>query len=192
MRIIGDIHGKTAAYAEIAQRTEKSLQVGDFGIGFRGVNYPKELDPKSHKFIRGNHDAYPQCKKVPAFIDDGTMWNGIFCIGGASSIDKAFRVEGVSWWADEEIGHVASLFVSKDYENLKPDIVVSHDAPLVATFACGNNGKIAPSFTQKLLDSLFEIHKPRLWVHGHWHTNSQKTIRGCEFVCLAELSFIDV
>jgi UDP-2,3-diacylglucosamine pyrophosphatase LpxH len=48
------------------------------------------------------------------------------------------------------------------------------------------------SKTRQALDRMFEIHKPKLWIHGHHHMNLMRDIEGTRFVCLDELSFIDI
>jgi hypothetical protein len=47
--IIGDIHGKTSEYVNLLKQFpgESSIQIGDFGVGFRGVNIP---DLPEHNF----------------------------------------------------------------------------------------------------------------------------------------------
>jgi predicted phosphodiesterase len=42
------------------------------------------------------------------------------------------------------------------------------------------------------LQAMFEIHQPEVWLFGHWHINKVQKIGATNFICLAELSFIDI
>ena len=72
------------------------------GLGFSGVYLPHD-EVMNHKFIRGNHDDPQACREHPYWIKDGLIENDIMYIGGAWSIDREYRTEGVSWWRDEEL-----------------------------------------------------------------------------------------
>jgi hypothetical protein len=39
---------------------------------------------------------------------------------------------------------------------------------------------------------MFSIHKPDLWIFGHWHCDADEVIDGTRFICLNELSYVDV
>lgn len=150
--------------------------------------YVKSLstDNEKDRFIRGNHDDPFSIKLIPGYVDDGSLvFDSIFCVGGASSIDKAFRREGVDWWRDEELSYSESLIVLQKYLKTKPDIVVSHDCPDFLTYIiCPNMTRDGASSTRTLLSRMFEMYKPKLWVHGHWHISARNIIDGCEFISL--------
>src|SRR5882672_3114620 len=68
IRFIGDTHGKNKRYREIIRECPRSIQLGDFGVGF--INYGgmrhgsfqpnppfDAMSEGDHKFIRGNHDC---------------------------------------------------------------------------------------------------------------------------------------
>lgn len=190
MRIIGDIHGDYAAYLEIISGAEKSIQVGDFGIGFSEDDFKRS---SSHRFIRGNHDDPHECKKNSHWIPDGSKFENIFCVGGGFSIDRDYRVEGVSWWPEEELSHQELYKVMDLYETLKPKIVVSHEAPSsVIPRMFYEKNIFPPSRTSMALDSMLYIHKPKLWFFGHWHENRTINIDGTTFICLGVNSYIDL
>jgi hypothetical protein len=116
---------------------DKSLQIGDMGIGFRGVKLPAQDGqnyPLNHRFIRGNHDNPAECRRHPNYAGEYGYWDeeGLFFLGGAWSIDQQWRTEGKNWWRDEEqdmssLGNAGAL-----YCHLKPRIVATHEAPTVA------------------------------------------------------------
>lgn len=195
MLFIGDVHGKFPPYLECIVDHEKSLQVGDFGVGFKNY-YTEETEYSPtmgdmHRFIRGNHDNKEECKKHPNWIPDGTMWENIFCVGGGLSIDKNYRIEGVNYWSDEELSWDEWNHILADYEKIKPKYVVSHDAPegVVGEFFPRYNKMAFPSSTRQGLQTMLDIHKPDLWVFGHWHEGRQRNIYGTEFLCLGELEY---
>ena len=43
------------------------------------------------------------CAKSPNWIADGTFEDDILYIGGALSVDRYIRTDGVDWWHDEEL-----------------------------------------------------------------------------------------
>lgn len=47
------------------------------------------------------------------------------------------------------------------------------------------------SITVQAFDNMFEMHKPKLWIFGHWHHTLYKKISDTMFVCLGELDYID-
>jgi hypothetical protein len=203
MRFIGDIHGKYLPYIKRARKSPDghSIQVGDFGVGFGNDKVPNfephGLDPKKHRFIRGNHDNPTVCAKSPSWILDGTQEGDMYFLGGAESIDQQYRIEGVSWWRDEELSQERMWTITSEfyYNKLKPRIMVTHDAP------CSICQKLfgypwlkfeTPSRTQQMLDSILAYHKPYLHIFGHWHEDKDEVIDGTRFICLGELSYIDI
>lgn len=195
MRFIGDIHGKLPQYLRLLDGCSASVQVGDFGYGFglRGqADYiAQHMPPKgNHHFIRGNHDSPAECAKSKHWIPDGTVQRGMMFVGGADSIDKQHRIEGVSWWRDEELSYselddmIDICFASK------PRVMVTHDAPasIVAYFFnCYDENR-----TRSAFDTMFSIRAPEIWVFGHWHRHVDQVIHGTRFICLAELEYIDL
>lgn len=207
IRFIGDVHGKWARYSDIIKDIDRSLQVGDFGIGFSDpITNKKYSNPPfdkmskgQHYFIRGNHDNPGACKTHPFWIKDGGSVFGrddIFCIGGAISIDKHQRTEGYDWWHDEELSYGELISIMDIYELLKPKIVVSHECPdRVISQILHDRGVTKydiPCTTRKCFDNLMEIHKPDLWIHGHWHISAHTVYEGVEFFSLGELDFLDI
>lgn len=211
-RIVGDIHGKFNDYTFFslgvgrtrhngdAPPPERSVQVGDFGIGFYKdywhtmVNDWMEKYP-GHRFIRGNHDDPARCKTMQNYIADGTVEGDVMYIGGAWSIDQAMRVEGVSWWRDEELSISELDRLVKVYQEVKPRVMITHDCPSSVAwdmFLSRNNRTQMKTRTGEYLDWMWGIHKPEKWFFGHWHETRNMNLMGTEFQCLGELDYMDV
>lgn len=198
MRFIGDIHGKTFGYQDLIVDCERSIQLGDFGMGFGATLEADFIDdmidtfPGNHKFIRGNHDDPAECKKSKHWIPDGAVDDDMMFVGGAWSIDQAHRNEGVSWWREEELSYARLLSLTRKYIDTKPRVMVTHTAPIEIARQMGfeiiGNG----SRTEQAFTSMFEFHKPEIWLFGHWHKSFDKVILGTRFICLNELEFIDI
>lgn len=205
MRFIGDVHGKFRSYKKIIKECEASRQVGDMGIGFfrnfqnldenRQTSNPphRVMVEGDHKFIRGNHDNPRVCKNHSQFIQDGTVEGDIMYVGGALSIDIAHRTESLNWWKDEELSLIELNDMVTKYLEAKPRIMVTHDCPESVTGNLMNDYKLSiPSRTRQAFDSMFSLHKPEIWIHGHWHVSRDQNILGTRFICLAELEYIDL
>ena len=202
MRYIGDVHGKWARYKNILKTCEESIQIGDMGVGFINLrtetkmsNPPFDAMSKgNHRFIRGNHDNPDVCANHKYYIKDGHIENDTMFIGGALSIDKQYRTENIDWWAKEELC-TEKLYDSYDeYVKIKPKIMITHDCPdPIVNPLFGHFAKIGyPSRTRQALGSMWEVHKPDLWIFGHWHYSIDTTILGTRFICLNELEYMDI
>jgi len=187
MRYIGDVHGKFNQYLDIIKDCDASIQVGDFGAGFK----PLPEIGSNHRFIRGNHDDPAICLKSPNWIPDLTVEGRTFFVGGAFSIDRGIRTIGIDWWHNEELS-TPELYQAIDlYQEIKPQIMVSHDAPVTVMkglFSYSDRG----SRTANAFDAMFEAYQPVCWIFGHWHRDIRVNRLGTEFICLAELSYIDI
>ena len=140
---VGDLHGEWArlrALAESHPELDAVVQVGDFGF------YPETLKrwarlPWPVYALDGNHEHFPLLKldaPEPYEVADGLFHlpRGIVfnlhgvrlgCLGGAESLDKAWREFKVSWWPEERI--------MPDQANrllgAKVDLLVTHCPPAV-------------------------------------------------------------
>lgn len=201
---IGDVHGKYRQYKAIIKSCKHSIQVGDMGVGFikwphgeLSENPPYDKMVKGdHRFIRGNHDNPNVCAKHSQWIADGNIECGVMFMGGAGSIDAAFRVEGYSWWEDEELS-IAELNHFVDvYLETKPCVMVTHDCPEEVAEAMeahsGRRKLNIKSRTRQALQSMWSAHSPEIWIYGHWHYSFDQVLRGTRFVCLAELEARDI
>jgi hypothetical protein len=201
VRLIGDIHGDINSYRTMAAGADRSIQIGDFGFGFIGGFTERELIYPFHsegdrRFIRGNHDDPAKCKAAPGYIPDGTIEGDVMFIGGGFSIDRARRIEGISWWPDEELDEEQSKPIITTYLATKPRVMITHDAPhsaLLEIFEDVHLHKpIVPSKTSFLYDMLLSEHQPERWYFGHWHMNREAKIGNTIFRCIADQNFLDV
>lgn len=208
IRFIGDVHGKYARYKSIIKTCNNSIQVGDMGVGFKRMHVREDGNPYfpnpphrlmkagNHRFIRGNHDNPEVCKRHSQYISDGTYEheNGIMYVGGAASIDANFRVEGYSWWPDEELSVVEFNKIITDYCDIKPNIMITHECPnsILSTIFQGKQIFKESARTRQAFDTMFQYHRPKLWIFGHWHTSACMNILGTLFICLNELEYIDI
>ena len=210
-RIIGDIHGEWELYHQTATDAinfggcERTIQVGDFGVGFSGPYWHDRADEfhwdGTHRFIRGNHDDPARCKKMAGWIQDGLIEDDVMFIGGAWSIDQAFRTEGVSWWADEELSMEQLYRMIEIYDQVRPRVMITHDAPLDVTTEMfiqsglalfKNSAKAIPTRTGMAFNTMLDIHQPDEWYFGHWHHSMQYKYGRTMFQCLGIHDYVDV
>ena len=151
LSFVGDIHGSfepTSKFSTKIRQKENVIyfQCGDFGIGFgeidkdiKKLNILDELLQQRNSelyVIRGNHDdpkyfngsfnQFTNIKFLPDYSILEIQGHKILCVGGAISVDRVFRKEGLSYWKNEP-------FVLKDdYKELPTDcdIIVTHSAPV--------------------------------------------------------------
>lgn len=187
--VIGDVHGKIDEYSEIVSENACTLQLGDFGVGPKWVTDVPYNGP-SHRAIRGNHDSPLIAKSSPLFLPDFGVWNNIFYVAGADSVDKAFRQKGVTWWPDEQLSMEQLADAIKTYKSVKPRTVVTHDCPqsIFEKYMC--SGSSDRSQTRMALQVMLDFYKPITWVFGHHHVNKYIFNDKTAFVCLAELETI--
>lgn len=193
---IGDAHGQYDRYVKMARKRNCTVQIGDLGFKYGCL---ENLDPEKHKVLGGNHDNYSVIHEFPHYLGDwgsctldGTEF---FFLRGASSIDRHLRTIGIDWWSEEEIKIEAFIEAREFYREMKPRLVFTHTCP----------DRVAPSFldprysykihmsrTGWMLDELFNIHEPELWVFGHFHYSKSITEGRTKFVCLDELEPLDI
>ncbi len=191
---IGDVHGKFKRYGKLLKDNYDTIQVGDMGVGFMDGFGMTTSNPPFDKmvswnarFIRGNHDNPEVCRNHRQWIKDGTRKDGVMYIGGAWSVDQAWRTPNESWWHDEELGiEELSMLVDK-YEKYQPHTMVTHDCPESIVSFHYSSYDHTPSRTRAALQRMLTRHRPKLWVFGHWHHSFDQVIDGTRFVCLDEL-----
>jgi len=209
LRILGDVHGKVQQYIEVIKDTEYSIQLGDMGYDYSELS---EIDPEKHVFISGNHDNHDVTLETRHCLDSryqnrSGMYKDVFFVSGGLSIDRQIRNRFYlaggkkTYFPNEELSYLQFRETILEYERIKPDIVISHEAPrsIVGQFT---NGSILRNFgfdpdtfttnTSEALQVMFEIHQPKLWLTGHYHIDFQKVINGTKFIILDELSYYDI
>jgi len=207
LTLIGDVHGDTGQYCHLARRYPRTIQLGDMGLGFKGVGLPPPgefpLEPAKHKFIRGNHDEPEKCRRHPNYLGDyGYLPDDkLFYIAGAASIDRNMRIEGISWWAGEQLSYEDLDQAIHMYLETKPRFVISHECPQKANGVL-LMGLLGPYFEAKsglsqtrtcqALQSMLEGWAPEVWIFGHYHVNKEFYVPGFDtkFRCVAPMDTV--
>lgn len=170
---------------------------GDFGGVWDGSNeekyWIKWLTEKNFTtlFVDGNHENFDMLNAFPVVefcggfahkINDkiyhlmrGEVFNidgkKIFTFGGASSHDKIYRKEGVSWWKEElpNDEEMKNAFKNLEANNWTVDYVITHCAP--ESIQC----RIMQWYETNALTNFLEYIKENLayekWAFGHYHVN---------------------
>jgi Icc-related predicted phosphoesterase len=151
------------------------------------------FDESKHLIIGGNHDNYDIFHTYPHFLSDyGYVvdFNGIdfFYYRGAYSIDRQYRTIGIDWWANEEVKIEGFMKARELYRQIKPDIMITHDCPeFMVLQYIGANARVYQNSTNWALNELYNIHQPKIWIHGHYHVSKTTVYGDTKFVCLNEL-----
>lgn len=205
-RVIGDVHGQPCipAYLKRAKKAEYSLQLGDLaGHNYKFLN---ELDPLHHKVIAGNHEVFNAgsdwyFRNIDHFLGDFGQWTipnfqDMFYVRGGMSLNKKEKEARGVWSIEEELGVPKLQEAIELYAFLRPEFVVTHECPLsivqhVANPMTSHNLGFAHSIirtkTNQALDAMLEIHQPKIWIFGHYHTYMSKHIDGTHFICLNQM-----
>ena len=189
--VIGDIHGYTKTYQKWLRDnldySHCSIQIGDMGLGFAGVGLPAPGQPQlgpTHRFFRGNHDSPEKCRAHKNYLGDFGYLDAdrLFWCAGAFSIDRDMRIEGESWWRDEELSHEELGKAIDLYVQVRPRFVLSHEAPsqagdtllysLIGPYFAAKAGSTV-SRTAQALQSMLEYHQPEKWIFGHYHVDKK-------------------
>lgn len=196
MLFIGDVHGKIEGYLNILARFpfDDTFQVGDMGVGLTQKDKLLSILSSEHRYIKGNHDD--PTKEIGNWLMSGTheFYPGMFFVNGAWSIDQRYLTPGLDWWPEEEHTEPEFERLLTEYAAEKPSIIVSHDCP---HFFSRDNLRGIGGFpmiktrTSHYLERMWDLHKPDLWVFGHWHQSVRKFVEGCEFICLDELEWVE-
>ena len=201
---------------------DRIIALGDFGMFWDNASNPKRVSDRIERlglelwFLDGNHENFGMMYEhgfdpdvipgtIPVRNDDfgglaylprGSTfeWGGntIMAFGGAFSIDKDRRVEGLSWWRDELIteGQVRRV----EDNPVKVDILLSHDVagtPPVLRHYLDHGHQIPYKLDQQskqnreMLRRVFDVVQPSWNFHGHYHYAYQDRLDMCTFKGLA-------
>jgi hypothetical protein len=196
--VVGDVHGHTGTYQKFIKKLppgQRSIQIGDMGIGFNGVGLHEM--PSTHRWFRGNHDNPMKCRMHSNYLGDYgyQSQDRLFWLAGAFSIDRAMRVQGVSYWTDEELSYPELEKAIQLYKETLPRFVLSHETPVHAAHALlggllgsyfAAKGECANSRTSQALQIMLDFHQPEKWVFGHYHVDKSFFVDGykTEFICV--------
>jgi Icc-related predicted phosphoesterase len=122
----------------------------------------------------------------------------VLFFGGANSIDKNSRIQGVTWWPQEVISYTDFQRIGDIYTEI--DVVVSHTCPESVFDHDAFKKKVShyelendPSRTA--LQAILEIYHPSVWVSGHWHDNMNMQINNTSFHiidCIYTNNYLDI
>jgi len=203
MLIIGDVHGKTNQFLDLVADYRKRssdliIQLGDLGFQkqWKELNqYCKETNETKLVIVPGNHDDYsswddPKLYFMVAQKNQIDFNKELFGLGGANSIDKHLRTEGIDWFPQEEmsyssLGHAVDLYIEQ-----KPKYMFSHTCP--SSVKKQLFGYDESSRTEQALQVMFELHQPEYHFFGHFHRSVDEMINGTRFICLAELQTFEL
>ncbi len=194
----GDMEFAVKAAELAAAHDAEIIQLGDWSFLWPRADKLTELSKMlvAHdvimRFIDGNHDDHPRLQALastapctlpvatqlaPNVIyqprgsvhedEDGTRF---LFLGGAPSIDKAFRTRGKSWWPEETITET-EFQVARSAEG-PIHVVVTHDAPMYPPGygPAGDEQFVAKGVrSMAMIAQILEHHQPEIHVHGHWH-----------------------
>lgn len=209
MFFMGDNHGDYELMFSIIKNNDIRdcyfIHLGDGGEGFLETNkqlrqfvYINEFFQArniNYMSIRGNHsDPFYFTDKSRIvlsnfeLIEDYTTieYNGktIQFIGGAVSIDRVARVEGMSYWVEEPVN------LDRD-KCKKVDVLVTHTAPSWCYPQKFNgtvyNWSLRDAYLledltneRSIMDEIFKICQPSLHLYGHFHSHWVENVNGCD------------
>lgn len=146
--------------------------------------------------IKPSSDGLKRVTPRIIFLPRGFRWNmggwSFLSLGGAPSIDFDKRKRGVSWWPQEAITMGDVYRVREGVEARGTvDVMITHDAPknVVAIeesiagnpFGFSDKGIQYATEGRELLHAAWEIAKPSLLFHGHYHIRVDEVVEGDGF-----------
>ena len=203
--VCADWHGNlgwlrmlTRALPNLAPEVTTVLQLGDWGMD------PTATDPLfaeagvERVFVTlGNHDRFDLISPLleahpgaavrvsditwilprPARLTIGDRT--VLSLGGAASVDRRWRTEGLDWWPDEAITdeHVAAAVAGGP-----ADVMLTHESPANTPVRAvrellGTNPRRFPAEALKesarsraRVSGVWDAVRPELLMHGHMHT----------------------
>ena len=186
--------------------TEKDILIvcGDFGFIFDDSEEENAIldyiatKPYTVCFCDGNHECFTRLKQYPE-----EEWNGglvhrvrrnivhlmrgqvftvdgkkMFAMGGAYSIDKYMRCEGISWWKEElpDNDEYEEAVRNLQANNMQVDFIISHTAPAEIIRRMGKIPHQKDAELTGFLEWIMYEVKFKEWFFGHWHED--RTIDG--------------
>lgn len=159
------------------------------------LDYIAEYLPQQILFVSGNHEnfdrlyAYPD---VPLYggtakeIRNGKIYllkrgecysieeKSFFAFGGAYSVDRHLRKEGVSWWQQElpsSVEYRRAIETIKKYRRF--DYVITHTCPERIIYLMKKRPDFHEAELTGFLDWLFTEVDFKAWYFGHWHIDEE-------------------
>lgn len=188
------------------------IHTGDFGVEssaegrlyLNSLNTALGLFDLQLWFVDGNHEdhdelallekTYTASRPGPpyylreriAWLPRGHRWEWHgrtwLALGGAVSVDKARRTEGLDWWPGETITPVQAAQAAAAGH---ADVMITHDCPAGVIHAlpslpdwCSPADVAAAEAHARQLQGVVEAVQPQTLFHGHLHLPYQRT---CDF-----------
>lgn len=219
--VVGDIHGKWDALFRKIQTLDLRdcvlICVGDLGVGFKD-SHAKEIRalqfandffaPRNIDFlsIRGNHDnpaffngeikALSNLRLLPDYHVETINDKRFLFVGGAISIDRRLRKQGVSYWSDEG-------FKLDQSKIQRCDVLITHSAPTwngpidksgIMEHYCQKDGTLWDECMteRKQHDILVKLCGATRHYCGHFHLFSAVDFDACVSTILDELEIAEI
>ena len=211
--ILGDVHGHwTEMNVTIAKAVRAHpdithiVQVGDFGYGWgdayfkasKGFFSDEEMaiyDNAEKLWVDGNHENYtkldvdkgawqPNWKHMPrGSVLEVDQYRVMF-FGGAASIDKAWRTEGVSWWAQEAITYGQVQKTLNEVEG-PIDALFTHEHAERVPYSDNRykHDHAESKSNRQMLQALVDKFQPSFHFFGHHHYADRGMIGEMEWAC---------
>lgn len=212
--VAGDWHGNISwvrrlfrTMSRVDEGIETVLQLGDFWP--HGAMIP-ELDRRAHQagikrvlFVPGNHEPWQQLSQLEEGLAPGqavriseVVWFlprpfrftiaglRVLALGGASSVDAAWRTQGVDWWPEERINDVhEALAIATG----PAEIMLTHESPMssvpeVQQILDSNPGEFPAAERaisqgqRERVERIWDEVSPRVLLHGHMHVYGERTL----------------
>lgn len=201
--VAGDWHGNVPWAFSVLRRLpvllpeepRMVLHLGDFGVWPGGGAYLAAVNrylldaDAALWFVDGNHEFHPRLDELPLVGGMGQVteriwhlprghrwrWHGRtwLALGGAVSVDRALRREGVDWWPEERITLNQVQRVTADGH---ADVMVCHDAPSQVRLKLGTPPSTwDPEDLERAdqhrarLQGVVDAVQPSYLLHGHYH-----------------------
>ena len=139
----------------------------------------------------GNHENYNLIRQIPTenwngglvhkvrphvmFLENGEIFNlnghSTFVMGGATSLDKVYRKEGISWWPQEIPSYQEFARASDNLikHNFQVDLIMSHCAPNSVIDAIDRFQPFHDEVTNYLEKFVLKNTTFTSWFCGHYH-----------------------
>lgn len=206
--IAGDTHGDIAQVKYLLEQAllagaDRVIQVGDFGYWPHKAPFHEHVNRLAMTagvtfyWLDGNHENFDALEAdVDTQADEPQQmlanlwylprastweWEGVrfMALGGAYSIDKAYRREGDSWWSQELLTREQ---VEKAMDRGPVDVLLTHDAPdgVCPIVTPDYKGDFTSQGNRKAVSAVLEATSPRLLVHGHYHHRYSGKVNGTQ------------
>ena len=136
------------------------------------------------------------------YIQRGAAWTwggvAFMGMGGAFSVDYEWRIrtqeaKGIElWWATEEIRTQDMYAAETSTAFVSPDILITHDAPdgapidrLAGIANLREDLEARSKVNRDKVKTLVQMTKPRVLIHGHFHTRLDYTLDYADAHCVS-------